>query len=117
MSAPHDHGQPNGIPQPPLGMAIRVDRFTVTSASPMPLGNPGVPPMVPPPGFGFIPPPFVGGQQFPTPAPVPGFNFIPPPPMANFQTPPGLALQGHHFSVHFWSGTKPAVFGFAVHPI
>ena len=96
MSAPHDHGQQNGIPQPPPGLAI-VDRFTVTSASPMPPGNPGVPPMVPP-GFGFIPPPFVGGQQFPTPAPVPGFGFIPPPPMANFQAPPGLAPQGLPFT-------------------
>ena len=92
MSVPHDHGQPNGIPQPPPGMAIRVDRFTVTSASPMPPGNPGVPPMVPP-GFGYIPP-FVGGQQFSAPAHAPGFNLIPPPPMPNFQAPPGLAPQG-----------------------
>ena len=96
MSAPHDNGHPNGLPHPPPGMAFRVDRFTVTSASPMPPGNPGVPPMVPP-GFGFIPPSFVGGQQFSSPAPVPGFNFIPPPPRPNFQALLGLVPQGLPF--------------------
>ena len=110
MSAPHDHGQQNGIPQPPAGVAFRVDRVTVTSSHagvpppPMPPVNPVVPPMVPPSGFGFLPPSFVGGQQFPTPAPVPGFGFIPPPPMANFQAPLGLAPQGLPFTLGGFQG-------------
>ena len=98
MSAPNDHGQQNGIPQPPAGVAFRVDRVTVTSSTPMPPVNPGVPPMVPSPGFGFLPPSFVGGQQFPTPAPVPGFGFIPPPLLVNLQAPLGLAPQGLLFA-------------------
>ena len=94
MSNPNDQGQPNGVPQSPPGMAIRMDCFTVTSASAMP-PNPGLPPMAPP-GSGFIPPSFVGGQQFTTSAPFPGFPFIPPP-IPNFS--PSFPTQGLPFTL------------------
>ena len=60
----------SGSQQPASGVAFMLDRVTgtqfVAPPPPVPPINPLVPPMVPPAGFGFLPPSIAGEQQFPT---------------------------------------------------
>ena len=75
MSGPGDNFLPNGAPNPLPGGS---------NTYPISPTYQGMPPMAPT-GFGAIPSPLVGGQQFITSAPFPGFYFLPPLPMPNVQ--------------------------------